>query len=640
MDVKNAILDKNENLYLCDKNGILYMLENKSYHPFQWELKNVTNCFKMMNIYFILDDYKILMFDRNFKRYNLENADEVFEAFNDVLKIEYDIQNNYIITLTLNNKIFLINISKKFNDIIARCYDLSNQLAENSIEFNNIKLCNDILFIDTEQYIYTASIVNEEKHNYLYPHHVEHNKCVINIDKLESCQSFVCIFNDGSCYDLKTFEYHPMIDVEHKVSKKNHYFYIIDQQLNIICKNTYNYVVEDFLNKLNNCNIISTVNDDLTSYNVTFDNFRILNIITSKKYQLIQIHDLFYLVNCNIKKLVIHPMKINFDEIISPIEKNALFVIDIVDNISIVSQIRKSISLFYRSNMTLKYGFNILNDNKEIRSYGRGTTREIFSRLNKELCLLLKNNFKEIEMHKMFELGNLFYFCNVESLCKFKNLHPYFYYLLSKESDHLLLLKYFKNDEYKRYKDLYMQYSLNPEKIDELCMDDIKTLDDYVKYLIANDLTDIEKEKYKKLYEGFIYFHSRVSFHGIVMKLPISYFIKILTLDETSYELNIKFPVREDTNYNLHCHFSNIITSKIALWNKKQIKNFRRNITGSNYNTGYIYIHHNIFGEQNGNIEYHISTCLSTLTLYCEIDEDIIDNILSNLTIYDDKIAD
>jgi hypothetical protein len=254
--------------------------------------------------------------------------------------------------------------------------------------------------------------------------------------------------------------------------------------------------------------------------------------------------------------------------------------IDININKSVCEQLLVIIPAIYRNNRQKQFVFEqILND--QIISWGSGVSRQIFTTLAEEIDHIFEIKFENFTSDTAFELGKLFWFNIIHGNVRFKKIQSYFFYLLSNKIGIYRNIKYllekFKNDDGLLYKQ-FLRYQKDNSELLEM---DIKSIDDYVRYLFSAGLSQTEIKLYNSFFEGFMFYFDRSSPRKQLIRFHIKFFADII-LDE--YRTDPAFIFKSLHNNlldELTINFKKSFTDIVISQSHQQI--FYKNITGSKY---------------------------------------------------------
>jgi len=677
--IEQIFLDKSNNIYVVDSKNILYLYDSddREFFPFLAVMNNIKNCFAMDNNFFVHHSNTISIFDDELLKIDIPGETWISHKIDCVC---YNTENNTIVTLEhgevnvnfnvaftdnyYGDDIKIISLSRK------RFLDSESSFTE-CIEFDEIKILDDLLlllkndemsiyYLQPNNIKYIGGInTNKKIYDEIYHFHKIHSYFELqNGDKLTLSGEYFLQKYTSQTIDNNVFW------------NQNVYFMLKDEYL--LCyydKIKYDFIIEPLLSILNATNM-STIDVNYKNQQLTTillpKNINI-SIINNNRSQIIVYGDKYYLVKDILHEIYLLDNVIQYGTIhANNIEKiKQEFIIDIENSESIVNQLVNTVSSIYRLNNEYFYKFEKIDNFGNVISYGEGATRDTFNYLRKELDTVLKSNFSSLKQN-MFKLGKLFYFCNAEGNEKYFNMHPYFFYLLSDESDYVTLLKKFKGADYNNYYKLYVQYLNEPESMEQLDME-IKTHHDYIKYLFTCDLTDIQIEQYNEFVKGFSFYSIRTKYYNFIKNLPISYYIDLL-IATGYFNAQLNFVIK---NGLIHIPDFIIFQKKFKKifekLSKEEISLFVQNVTGSQYYNGIINIVYGyekkefivkqvVYDENinNGNmpleinnaiinldtevdtkLSYQISTCNTELLVNVAPTKNNIMNIIKMLTVED-----
>ena len=263
--------------------------------------------------------------------------------------------------------------------------------------------------------------------------------------------------------------------------------------------------------------------------------------------------------------------------------------------------------------------------------------------------LIFENKFVDLSSQTCYNLGKLFYFCITNSGEKFTNIHPYFFFMMSKESDHINLLKKFKANKFEIYKTQYIEYKMDKSKLINLELG-LETHCDYIKYIFVSDLKEETIKLYDEFIKGFHFFSSRNKYSQLIKNLPIIYYINTI-LTPSYFSMEIIFSVADKIiNTDQFVVFCDIFNDKFNKLTTKELTCFVQNITGCQYynkTIEVIYAHNELsslmsseqseYNSVNSSTKllYEISTCNAQLIIHIRPTEKNIEEIINCLIIED-----
>lgn len=645
----NAIfLDKKNNIYVVDENNILYLIQqdNDTFIPFMAELKNVHKCFLLNGLFYVHHNQTITMFNEKLEKINVFN--DVLTDFVDYHEsmdiiavisnnqetfIYFDIQTNFIKSIALNYIYITSNDTvrriehQKFdaitivdNYLLAYLYDTMSvyQLLPHMIKpVRNIHITEriyaDIFDYDKNYDAFNLIHANCDggnmlsmkgyiiDNNELYDNLLKDNWAVHENDVITGYKTI----NGAICCNVKLVNAFKLVN--HKLYY-NRVFVILSKQY-FYCY----HATVDYQKIINSLVLHLPITDPVTfqlspETSVTILSIPddiIIELIYNRKSQIIFYANRSYIIGDVLREIVITRDAINFENIItSRTEKiNKRLIIDVATSQSIVDQLVDMIPNIYRLNKEYIYHFEQTDDKGEILSYGEGSTRQVFDMCRNEFDAIFKNNFEGYTLLQVFHLGRLFYFCNRDGDQKFFNIHPYFFYLLSHEVDHLHLLKKFEGRDYIMYSRQYQDYKSNPALLELLDLD-LHTIDDYVNYLLSYGLSNERKRCYEEFVKGFMFFTMRLKLYNLIKGLPVEYYIQQLVADEY-FRAKLKFS---------HSYLKAGFTKVFDPLSEHEKAIFLQNVTGSKYYRGIVRI--NIGDTTSEQYSYKINTCEAKLVVH------------------------
>jgi hypothetical protein len=685
--IKKTFLDSGDNIYVVDNNDILYFYDGIQFCPFAALLKDIKQCFCINNRFFVHNSNTLVIFNDSF--HIIEPSENWITKNIDL--VCYNAEKNVIVTLEHGEVWVNYNITQSFNvtqnfnyldeeiertslsHIIKR---LNNQyLVTEYHQFDDIKIVDDVLLAHENN---VAKIFSLGNIHHLMNIKIDKDLFKEIIDFNDNCGIFT--FRNGSAFLLDGTICNQNLEIS---GINNIYFYkqkkfFLMNDNNLICfynKDYYQNIIEPLINLVSATEYITV---DITEYytvtNITLPKNTMVLIINGGASQIIIIDDKPFLLYEELKELVLDDELLYFNTVsILDVEKtDDKLPIDIQNGCSIIKQLIHIIPYIYRLNKEKEFEFHQTDINRNVISYGEGVTRQIFNNLRQEIDDILQNKFGSFDSTTVYDLGLLFYFCNREGLETFFNIHPYFFYLLAKKSDYVMLLKKFKGDNFQLYFDQYKNYLANPDALRELELD-ISSANDYIKFLMSSDLNPEQQLLYESFVRGFIHYASRNKYFNFFKTLPIIYYIDKLVANGY-FNATLIFYVKDDSvdkkTFNTFCKtFKNIFNTLT----KKEKALFTQNVTGSQYYNSTINIilaynpkelpdenvipsttipadiTINLHADPNAVIDadidtidkrlsYEISTCNTELTINIEPTEKNIIEIVKLLTIEDQSM--
>ncbi len=196
--------------------------------------------------------------------------------------------------------------------------------------------------------------------------------------------------------------------------------------------------------KLSNLESVSNSQKKIKITKLIFDQNPI--IFNTKSSQIIGINNKWYMINRDIFPILLTDDKIYYGRIDEFLLKDDTQIsIDVFATAKVIDQLVVVVPALYRLNSASEINFEQIDLDDTVISYGEGVSRHVMNQARKEMDDIFQNKFKDFDKKKCRELGKLIYFCNKEGKQTFSKIHPYFFFLLSKEDDYPILLKRFQD---------------------------------------------------------------------------------------------------------------------------------------------------------------------------------------------------
>lgn len=602
-EIQNIFFDQNSNIYVIDTNGILYWYLEDYFYPFLALMNNIKNCFMIGYTIFIHHDNTISQFDTSLSL--LSNDEWITRNIDDVC---YHRDLNIIITLEQGEIYINYNVSVLENEID----DYLNSVKRVSLS-HKVKYVNDKIYLSEYYKFEKIKIVDDflmvysnNKINIFYLQldelspltHISAKQDIF--DNISEINPIYNIFQmkDGSIISTdKLLCTHASFfaSLNDPIYSKQK-IYLLLKEGYLLCyyeKNKYESIIEPLILKIPN-DFYNTIpisdNQSFTTIKLLKDNN--ISIINNNLTQIIYCQSNVFLINNNLlKEIQLNPNHIVYDNLnlyLKDKPKDDL-TIDIEINKSIFHQLLNIIPYIYRLNHDKTYCFEQIDECSHIISYGIGVTRNIFTRTIKEFDKYFSNNFSDFDLKDAFNIGKLLFFCIWEGNEKLVSIHPYFIYKLSKESDNINLLRKFKGNDFNLYYEQYLKYYNNPTELTELDLG-LENSNDYIKYLLINNLSSKQIDFYDSMVKGYNYFAMRNKMNLLIGKLPVTYHTNLLIADGY-FSAIIDFIIDNDNVSNYHFEqFKKIFTKLFNQLENNQMAIFCQNVTGSQYYTDEISI--------------------------------------------------
>lgn len=307
-----------------------------------------------------------------------------------------------------------------------------------------------------------------------------------------------------------------------------------------------------------------------------------------------------------------------------------VIVVDVEED-DIPKQMLAIIPQIYRLSHTAHFSFNIVDHFGNVTSHGSGVDRHV-SDVTRDMIDSALLDLSQYSDAQCVKLGKLIYFFAINNQERFKNIHKYFFFLLCKtHADHRTLL----NDELLYY---YDKYENDESSLQELDLG-INTIQEYVEYVISNDLSDLHKQKYKYVLQGYQFFCNRSPRKEFYKTVPVNYYCTTLKYVPL---INYRVVIMNDLDPSItheeliaQKNVGHTAIIKISELNLEQIETFTKNVTGTRDFTDVIVI---ILKTYETTKNYEISTCKSSLIIYNPTEERI-NAVIDSLTILDKHLV-
>ena len=702
--IKKTFLDKIDNVYVVDNNDVLYMYDNGEFYPFanvkENIMEDIKDCFFINSTFFVYHSNTISIFDVGL--FKVDMVENTWITHN-IDQVCYHMEYNLIATLERGELYVHTNIDDtvgsdhEIDRISLSHYRFKDDNGDIHIEykqFEHIKIIDNILLaldnsrelsvflLNSHGKIRRISLLNINKQ--LYDRIINYNEDyqilildngnymslngTFHIPNKHIDKTFNnLIFNHNGC--LFMVQNNSLIGYY----EKREYESLIKPMIDIFSDATYE--LADVPNSSHG--IMTIVLPPNINFKIINGNFSQL-IIHDNRYYIITLSTKLPIIQgapipgttCEFHEIILTNDVIYFDKINEyyPEKMDTRLMIDMDIKKPVVEQLINIIPAVYRLNNEMIYGFEQINsqNNDEIVSYGEGVTRHIFNNLRKELDCIMENKFSGYDPLSCYKLGKLLYFCNRDGQQTFECIHPYFFFSLSKESDHVTLIKKFRGSDYQLYYDQYVQYSHNLAKLEELYLG-LRTIGDFMRYLLSSDLAPKEIILYDEFIKGYNFFGDRNKLSKLIKKFPIKYHIEKL-IATYFFDAELEYSVK--THSVSREHFKTFCITFRKLFGdltKKEKCMFLQNVTGSCYYNGIIKVilayeekeiitkqlvyNANIIDEEEPesinnviigldeneptNVTYSVSTCSTELIINTKPTEENITTILNLLTIED-----
>lgn len=596
INIQKAFFNKNY-IFVVDDKDVLYVHYDTQFFPFLSHMPNIKNCIKVNKHFYVHHDRTISIFDKD--TLILSKLPEDTWISRNIDAVCYDKTMNILVTLE-NGEIF-VNFDVDQSDRIElnRAKKLITASDGNIFikrDFNNyddIKIVNntvvaikndemDIFKLKLNDIIYLRTIIVSKKmYNDIYYFNDITNRFVLK---------------NGNKLSLSGKLFYTEDIINHHIYRQHQVFFLMKNDC-LVCHydiSLYESVVAPLVFMLPILNVDTTKNDlDQCTMTICFPTNTNISIINGDESQIIMYDNKLYPIDFpsgakmddnDSPTIVLTDESIYYEDINSSLEDktDTELIIDVNNFEPIVNQLINIIPSVYRLNSEMMYEFEQIDCNGNVISYGDGVTRHAFNMLRKELDDIFKNKFEKSDSLDPFKLGKLFYFCNNDGKETFFNIHPYFFYALSKKSDYLSLLKSFKGDSYVTYVKQYTQYINHPEILIEIDAG-ITNADEYIRFLMSSDLTEKQIKSYDSFIKGFCFLACRNQHYKLTKHLPVMYYIRRFIATgyfDASFDFYPKNDSVDKNQFTTFCDTFNQIFNNLS-WLEKSY--FVQNVTGSQY---------------------------------------------------------
>ena len=641
MYVINAHIDTNDIIYLTLSDGYIYELFNDTILrtfilPKDAIINDTITCFKTKTNYVVICDKMILYYDlMHVLTYKTFRIDKITLPNS---PIYYSEKSNFVVVPNFkDNVINIVNLEQAIewdgNSLHI------NKFADTDSEWD-MKFCVcgefDIILICIENKMYVVSI-------FLLLNVL--NWGIIKVFENISLNDFKHISN----YDTKTLSFDR---VKWCMWENLGYYVKINDDIIEIDNSGCGLPIPEFIctsSLFMNATVHTTENGEIFYLRKKLENK--LQIFGNENKKIVKNGNEIYIFTNNklskIKELIIDPEFIL--KTYSHSKKDSPVIsVDINIGVSYVQQFSSLVQLMYRMNSNSNYIFqNVREFSKNVINFGIGSSRQIIDILGDEIDEILLNKFINLSTIKIFELGMLIYFCHWECKMKINNLHPIFHhYLANSKTNHLVLLRKYKPNDYTLYENQYLEYEKDESKLHEL---DLNNVSEYIEYIIGSDLSETDKACYKILCDGYFHYLRTNKYYSRISHYYINFtFDTLIPTDKIVYDV-FKFIMTNNTSIdNLYGLMYNMSTCFMLL-SHDEILTLKKNLTGSKYYNGTITICLNYTGEicNEKNLQ-NTHFCFKTHYLDNETNHDIIfytseidedtNNIIDYFTVNNDHI--
>lgn len=600
-EIKRVLVDESDNTYIVTDRNVLFLNKEHCF-PFKSKFKEVHKCFEMGGYYYVHHGTLLSVFD--------QNLDVVWLAFFDNLVIDSVSYSTVYDTIA----VLIKGVSVIYHDVSRGTYEDTCLLGSGKVEAHHIEGSYFLCFSENQTDFYKLGKKVEYDKSYAmsidtFNRIVRGEVMITNLDKMTLLMKVTSspTFFFNKCH---IFTDNSILYCAHHISMWKS---VVVPLLEILGVSEYDQVrrEEDGL-------IVVRLPKDTV---IKIQNF---------SRQVLFIKDKWYTVDHNGLHHV-DVVSIAYENHRSRDIEWEFVTIDVENDTSFLDQLINIIPQIYRLGRELAYSFEMVDSSGSVTSYGEGVDRHVCDTVRKEIEILFKDDLRSLNVSQARKLGRLIYFFAYEFQERFKYIHPYVFLLLSKNEmyEHLVLLALFKQDPV--LINHYRTFSADIRQLHDLDLG-LESIDDYVQYVISNDLDDDAKRKYEELVMGYkdIECHSfRAAF---CKEMRADYYISILLRRSATYfDVEFIHESKEDRKYvtEMSKRFMEILAES----SNKQQKAFVKNITGNMFYEGKIFI--SMVDDESVTNDYKIITCDTKLIIYNSPDVDKISHMAEMLMIED-----
>lgn len=595
--IKQVFVDDNQTVFIQTDNGLLYRYVLGRFIPFKYVFENIQRCFTMGNVTCVFHDGKLDIFDRALDLTWSEHYSTI--TVNDV---HYSSEIDTLVLLKDGRCIIYQEASTNrgvhtyFGDgSIEQCYLMGRHLWCH---------CNG----QTDHYVIQDGDV---VHAHRLDLSADEHKLLTSfqLTKEPTIQELAFVCNTNRFYD-----------------RRKCFYFVVNNSLCCLCDPA-------IIDRNTVLSFIDTEVEERQLFGKTVLSVCISEPVTVTSHsvdQTITIGNTVYVIyEEEVVTIKFKESKIMYDNN-RDVKLRPVITIDVEED-DIPKQMTNIIPQIYRLGHTNHYCFNIVDNFGNVTSHGSGVDRHVsdITRDSIDTALLDLTQYSDDQCVK---LGKLIYFFAVNTQERYRNLHKYFFFLLCKtKTDYKVLL----SDDLLDY---YNKYESNESELQELDLG-LNTIEDYVQYVIANDLSEEVKHKYKMILSGFQFFCERGSRKEYYKRVPVTYYWSTLRSSSVIVPcINVtnEFSSRAELEEIVARRYVfTAVLSCIASLTPKQLVVFSKNITGSSEFTSVITI---LLKSEETAKDYDISSCEALLTIYNPTVEKV-SNIFSSLIILDKTLV-
>lgn len=670
VDFNNVFVDDTLDLIYFTHNSIIYYFNyaNNYICPLKYS-STVSQCQYVVNDYYVIDNGTL----ERINELVMINGKSI-----DIPIMKFVTCDNCIILLTMSGQILYttyeieyIDDYKKpnyFDSWIEFDFDLDNELA-------NII---DILLIDKVFYVLT-----DDKS--LYKFNV---KIKLPFIKFKWMSTNTSITHNSICFDILQYNYSgetdKLVSSVFAITNWNpstRGLEVSTQSPIILIQSVFNIISNGSIFKntgiccfyINNKLIVMSLKDNpikhdslikITNYSINpighvniYTSNTFIRIKNSNSQQLIQIHDLIYIITSNgLVELNFDDSYLNFSDIFCS-EYNVYtspdavsITLDIVYDRPIIDQLMPIITSTIRLNPRINYLYDYVDNEHTVRSYGVGVSRQIEQLIQSELDAILADP-SSLDKYDCFAIGIFLYWANCYKTIKLKNINGYIFLeilnALNKpitEQDLLHLIDTLKSSsDSELFRQQYKSFVVDPTLLLEIdYIDEIKTPYDYLVYIVTAGVEQNMRQSYQWIAQGYSYVQKLNPMYKLIKHFGSIYHVDKLLLVDMYIKTAFVFKCSDKISGDIFKQFVKDFNEQYNLLTDDKKLIVLNNITG-----GYspdssdpiiILSSKRLCGKVVP--DYSISTCFTKLYFYAEPTCENIKYMLAILACSDTYIVD
>ena len=458
MSIKQAFLDKDDNLFIIDTNNTLYLYRDDYFHPFIRVMENIRLCFNILDKYFVWYQRNLMVFDYDLivsDAFNDEGTDALFLS-KTIDQLDYLFPFRILITLE-NGEMWLYHFNDDLDEymMLPLSYNfplLTGGLHNNATQtYEEFKVIGNLILAYSKDLVFIFAIRKPIECIYLTTIYLKYQLfdsiVGLNIKQnafvMKNGHLFTIDMNNTlSNWRVKSvsqvyIQLKPNLYGESLVSLYGIELIKSKQELICICTPNRQSIISTLLTHVPLIKLAQeeTIKGEIkTTFEIPTTE---IDVISGHTITIITSEHKVYVLTDTFKEIELNETNISYSTLIEARPEKSLvpLTIDIDVSRSVKEQLINIIPAIYRLNNDLDINFEQVNTDRTVKSYGDGVTRQIFSLLRKELDEILAAKFAGCMTNNKFELydlGGLLYFCNRDGSERFFHLHPYFFYTMKK----------------------------------------------------------------------------------------------------------------------------------------------------------------------------------------------------------------